>query len=332
MSSEARFCARCGAPLETRTIGGQAQRVCTACGSVVIANPRPLVAAVVLNDRREVLLVRRQRGRTGEPVWTLPMGLVAADESIPAAAARSLREQTGLEASMARLLDTDLCETPDFGAALVVTLEMARRAGTETPGPQVAELGYFPLSSHPALACGSHERALRICAETHLEDWAIRDSFERLQADDAKVMLSDALVTLIRERAEEIARVWIADICENPSTARYCNVDQQQLFERATTALSQFSRWLSGRQADQEVCDFYFRIGTERRAEGFGVHEVLSALMLLKKHTWSFARNHGVWERPIDVYRVLELNRRMAAFFDKAMYHVARGFAAESAK
>ena len=179
------------------------------------------------------------------------------------------------------------------------------------------------------MACSSHERALRICADTHLEDWAIRDSFEHLQTDDAKVMLSDALVAMIKARAGEIARVWIADICENPTTARYCNVDQEQLFERGTTALSQFGRWLSGREADQEVSDFYFEIGRQRKAEGFDAHEVLSALMLLKKHTWSFARNHGVWERPIDVYRVLELNRRIAAFFDKAIYHAARGFAAD---
>ena len=63
-------------------------------------------------------------------------------------------------------------------------------------------------------------------------------------------------------------------------------------------------------------------------AGGFAVHEVLSSLTLLKKHVWSYAWNHGVWEKPIDVYRVLELNRRIAAFFDKAMYHTARGFEA----
>jgi len=33
-----------------------------------------------------------------------------------------------------------------------------------------------------------------------------------------------------------------------------------------------------------------------------------------------------VGERPIDSYRVLEFNRRMALFFDKAMYHLARGY------
>jgi hypothetical protein len=53
--------------------------------------------------------------------------------------------------------------------------------------------------------------------------------------------------------------------------------------------------------------------------------------MLLRKHIWLFARRHGVWERPIDVYRVLELNRRIVVFFDKAMYETTRGFEAADA-
>lgn len=331
MPIKPKFCSQCAAPVETRVVDGQPRDVCSACGAVSFQNPLPVVAAVVLNDRREVLLVKRKCGSAPEATWALPMGLVETDDSIPEAAARELKGQTGIDARTIRLLDTDLCKTDEYGDVLMVTFEMEKRGGLETPGREVDQLAYFPLSSHPALACSSHERALRICADMHLEDWAIRDSFERLQTDDAKVMLSDALVAMIKARAGEITRVWIADICEDPTTARYRNVDQKQLFERGTTALSQFSRWLSGREADQEVSDFYFEIGRQRKAEGFDAHEVLSALMLLKKHTWSFARNHGVWERPIDVYRVLELNRRIAAFFDRAMYHAARGFAIDEA-
>jgi hypothetical protein len=48
--------------------------------------------------------------------------------------------------------------------------------------------------------------------------------------------------------------------------------------------------------------------------------------MLLRKNIWSFARRQGILERPIDVYRVLELDRRLVLFFDRAMYHTLRGF------
>ena len=33
-----------------------------------------------------------------------------------------------------------------------------------------------------------------------------------------------------------------------------------------------------------------------------------------------------MWATPLDVYRALELDRRIALFFDKAAYHAAIGF------
>jgi hypothetical protein len=33
-----------------------------------------------------------------------------------------------------------------------------------------------------------------------------------------------------------------------------------------------------------------------------------------------------MWSKTIDIYMTLELERRMMLFFDKAAYHVAKGF------
>ena len=57
--------------------------------------------------------------------------------------------------------------------------------------------------------------------------------------------------------------------------------------------------------------------------------EWLEALTLLRKEIRAFAREHQVLASPLDVYRVMELSRRIVLFFDKALYHTARGFAAE---
>ena len=48
--------------------------------------------------------------------------------------------------------------------------------------------------------------------------------------------------------------------------------------------------------------------------------------MLAKKHIWDFALSLGVWQRPVEMYRVMELQSRFASFFDKAMYQSARGY------
>lgn len=327
MSSKPKFCSQCGAAVETRIVDGKPCAACSACDTLVYQNPPPVAAAIVLNERREVLLVKCHRySKTAQ--WCLPMDFAAAGETIADAALRALRERAGVVARMIRLLDTDSSSNPEQGDLLVVTFEVEKVGGREASGEGVEELAYFPLSRHPALGVSSNEKALRICAESHLEEWMIRDSFERLQTDDTKVMLSDALVGLIREHSTELARLWLDEVRASPTTASYAKADPAELLELVTTALSQFSRWLSGHEADQEVADFYFNVGRQRRVQGFHNHEILSALTLLKKHIWAFAHRHAVCRRSIDVYRVLELNRRIVVFYDHAMYHATRGFEA----
>lgn len=41
---------------------------------------------------------------------------------------------------------------------------------------------------------------------------------------------------------------------------------------------------------------------------------------------YDYAREAGVWERPADLYRVVELVSLMGSFFDRAFYHAAVGF------
>jgi ADP-ribose pyrophosphatase YjhB (NUDIX family) len=331
MLPKPKYCSQCGATAETQVRDGKPRDVCSVCDTIVYQNPPPLAAGVVLNERREVLLVKCKRLREGG-AWCLPMDSPEPGESMVTAAQRALREKTGIETRFVRLLDTDSSENEEHRDVLIVTFEMRKVGGNEAPGPDAETAAYFPLSRHPELVLPCNEKALRICADSHQEEWMIRDSFERLRADESKVMLSDAMISFIKDHAEEVARVWLADVCENPSTTAYSKLDPDKLLEKAIVTLSRFSRWLGGTEADQEVTDHYVAIGRERKAQGFSAHEILSALMLLKKHLWIFARNHGVWERPIDVYRVLELNRRIAVFFDKAIYHAIRGFEAEEAK
>jgi 8-oxo-dGTP diphosphatase len=325
MPLNANFCSRCGGLIEIRAVGDRPREVCKNCGQVFYRNPLPVACSVVLNENREVLLVKRKR----EPLkwmWCLPIGFAETGETIGQAARRELREETGIEGRIVRLLDADSVESDFYGDLLIVTFEQRRVGGTERAGDDAEALAYFPLNKLPPLAFSSNEKALRFCEEVHREEWAIQDSFESLQADEGQEMLSDALVSLVKDRAEEVTRVWFDEVRTNPTTVTYRTVDPDQLFERGFTAISQFGRWLKGREADDEVRAFYRALGQERKAQGFVLHEVLSSLTLLKLHVWTYARNQGVWRTPLDVYRVLELDRRIAAFFDKAMYHTTRGF------
>ena len=325
MPLKAKYCSQCGGAVTTRTVDDKPREVCSACGTVFYVNPLPVAACVVLNEDREVLLVKRER-EPHKGMWCLPIGFAEMGETIGQAARRELKEETGIEGQILRLIDADSFSSDYYGQLLIVTFEMQKIGGAEQPGDDAEDVSYFPIDWLPPLAFSSNEKAVRYCAEAYKEQWAIEDSFNRLQADEGEELLSDALIALVRDHAEEVSRLFVAEARSNPTTASYATIDPDRLFERSCTALSQFGRWLKGDEADQEVRSFYRAIGRERRAQGFALHEVLSVLTLLRKHVWTYARTRGVWKRPIDVYRVLELNRRIALFFDKAIYHAARGY------
>lgn len=63
----------------------------------------PCVGAVVLDDRRRLLLVCRAN-EPGRGLWSVPGGRVEPGETAAAAVVREVREETGLDVQVGRLL------------------------------------------------------------------------------------------------------------------------------------------------------------------------------------------------------------------------------------
>jgi 8-oxo-dGTP diphosphatase len=326
--TEDAFCASCGARLATMTVEGRERDVCPACGNVAYRNPLPVAAAVMLNLERQALLVKRKR----EPqagMWCLPGGFAELGETIDQAAIRELREETGLDARISRLLTARSMPEDFYGDLLFICFEVEQTGGRENPGDDAESLGWFALSALPRLAFAAHAEALAVCEALHREPWAIQDSFAHLYSDSGEGLLSDALVALIEERAEEICRRWLAQVHSNPTTPTYPRLDSPNVRGAALEALSRFCTWLQEASAERTMEAFYFEIGRARAREGYPLAELLSALTLLRKEIWAFAREHQVLASPLDVYRVMELSRRIVLFFDKAIYHATRGYLRE---
>jgi len=325
MPLKPQYCNQCGAQVETRYVEDRRRQVCPSCDTIFYQNPLPVVSAVVLNRKRQVLLVKRKR----EPyrgMWCLPIGFAELDESIAQAALRELQEESGVEGEVRRLLGAESMVSDHYGEILVVTFEVRKTGGEAVAGDDAEAVGYFPIDALPELAFEPNLTAIRACAEAHREAWAIEDSFRQLQSDEGQEMLSDALVRFMRDHAAEVAERWTEDVRTNPTTPSYRRVDPERLKEGAVRALSQFTRWLGGEEGDYEVRDFYRSVGEQHRRRGFALDEVISSLALFRKHIWTFARSQGVWRRPIEVYRVLELDQRFVVFFDKAVYQAVKGY------
>jgi ADP-ribose pyrophosphatase YjhB (NUDIX family) len=280
---------------------------------------------MVLDDLRRVLLVKRKYP-PGEGTWGLPMGFAELGETIAAAALRELLEETGVTGRVVRLINAESSYGPFYGDVLVVSFEVEKLLGMEHPGDDAAEVDYFPLDQLPPLAFAHNEKAIGLCADLHRDEWAIHDSFRRLEEGAAYEMLSDSLIGFVNESIPLVARLWLADVRSNHTTTSYLELDPDLLLAECTTSLQQLGRWLEGESTEEQIKLFFRDLGIRRQAQGVPLHELLSAIMLLKRQMWAHARSQGVWQRPMEMYRVMELQSRFAVFFDRAMYHSARGY------
>ena len=154
---DARFCSACGGPLD----GATPHPACTACGRTAFRDPKVGVGAVVLDRAGRLLLVRRgvdpQRGR-----WALPAGFVDAGEDPRAAAAREVREETGLDVEVGDVVDVYAGSAATGGGASFFIAFRARVVGGALEaGDDAEDAAFFAQDGLPDLAFASTAAAAR---------------------------------------------------------------------------------------------------------------------------------------------------------------------------
>jgi 8-oxo-dGTP diphosphatase len=152
------YCPQCGHALEDKEAFGRVRRYCPACDRVVFRDHK-VAAGVLVEQEDRVLLVRRRMGlRQG--AWSFPAGFVEFGEEPAVAAVRECYEETGLEVRVTGLLA--VIGPEPAGAASVTIVYRARAIGGEMhPGDDVDKVGFFGLDELPPLAF----RATRIALD-----------------------------------------------------------------------------------------------------------------------------------------------------------------------
>jgi ADP-ribose pyrophosphatase YjhB (NUDIX family) len=323
------FCPHCGSKVVKRQEDDILRDFCQSCGTFFYENPLPVVSTIIVSERKILLVKRGKNPYRG--LWCPPTGFAEAGESVEDAALRELEEETGLKGNILSLVDVDSCTNYFYGDLLFITFEVEQIGGTLTPGGDTTDVKYFAAGKIPKLAFSSNTRAVNAYIKGKADYWAIMDSFARSTGQmqirsERGNLLSDKLVVVIEKNAEEIANLWVRDVTTSRSTPDYHHFDKSRLFKRIHRLLSQFGKWLGGFYGDYDIRDFFMETGRERKKEGFRLGEVLSALSLIKKHIWEFALSMGMWQKTLDIYTALELDRRIVIFFDRAAFYTTRGY------
>jgi ADP-ribose pyrophosphatase YjhB (NUDIX family) len=153
--AEARFCPRCGQPAE---VTFPRRIVCSHCGYSAYFNPKPVAAAIPVDEHGRVILLRRGFD-PGKGLWTFPGGFVDLGESVEEAALREADEELGLAVQLGPLVG--VYSRPDERVVLIVY--RARALGEPRTTAEAPEVATFARTEIPwtELEFWSTELALR---------------------------------------------------------------------------------------------------------------------------------------------------------------------------
>jgi 8-oxo-dGTP diphosphatase len=155
------FCPHCATGLVDDTRGGKPRKACPECGFVHFRNPGVGAAVVIRDEQDRILLVKRAPGATQAGKWSIPAGYVDYGEEVRAAAARELREETGLVAEIGEVVW--VASNFHDPAKLTVGIWFAGvvTGGSLKAGDDAEEARFFATDSLPPMAFDTDVAYLR---------------------------------------------------------------------------------------------------------------------------------------------------------------------------
>jgi len=153
------FCPRCGASISLQLRFGKIRPVCPDCNWVYFADPK-VAAALLVEQNNHVLLVKRNN-QPARGLWTLPAGFVDAGEDPARAAERECLEETGLIVQVTSLLDIITGLEHPRGADMVIVYRGQVKGGTLQAHDDADQADWFTKNDLPPLAFEATKRVLK---------------------------------------------------------------------------------------------------------------------------------------------------------------------------
>jgi len=152
-------------------------------------------------------------------------------------------------------------------------------------------------------------------------------------------MLGARLLQLIQAHAGSLTSEVITDLRTNDRTPSFRRLSLSNLESRISALYSNLGRWI-GDSDESAVRLEYEEMGRQRFQEDIPISEIVYALLLTKRHLRRYIRDHGLVDfagdrmlpdelLPLELHSIQELNYQVGEFFDRALYHLARGYEAE---
>ena len=153
-------------------------------------------------------------------------------------------------------------------------------------------------------------------------------------------MLGARLLQLIQAHAGPLSREVVDDLMTNERTPTFRRLNAGDVETRVSALFYGLGKWI-GNADEDAVRHEYEEMGRVRFSQGVPLSELVYALLIMKSHLRGYIREHGLVDfagdrvapqelLPLELHSIQEINYRVGEFFDRALYHLARGYEAEA--
>ena len=154
-----KFCPMCKYYLKWMTIDGTKRLLCQRCGWINYQNPLPVAVCVVKNKEGHIFLAKRAI-EPGIGKWALPGGFIESGEDPQDACLRELKEETGLEGEIIRLIGIYTYRSKIYGSLLVIGYEVTIKEEGFRINDELKEAKFVSRQNLPKIPFSSHRKII----------------------------------------------------------------------------------------------------------------------------------------------------------------------------
>lgn|SRR5487761_848330 len=138
-------------------------------------------------------------------------------------------------------------------------------------------------------------------------------------------MLSDRLVRMIENHADQLTLGAVQNLRSSPHTPSYQGLSHDDLYQRVYKVYHDLGRWLA-EKTDNALHDWYAELGEKRFSQGIPLSEVIWALILTKYYLRDYIRMYGLADSALELHQQQELYHLLDYFFDRSLLYAALGY------
>ncbi len=139
-------------------------------------------------------------------------------------------------------------------------------------------------------------------------------------------MLSDRIIHIIEHQADRLEDQWAQMVRSHPATPSYHRLDDEELESSVREVYHNLGLYLESTHDAERLSELFLRIGRERRVQGIPLHELVFAIILVRRNLWNFIEEEGICLSTLEFHQMEHFLHRVMNFFDKTLYFVVVGY------